>query len=152
MIYGPATFYKRNKLIEINGYDETYYFIEDRTTFFKWLIAGNKIYYLPKKTIKYRVNSNSITKINHDNNSVISDFTIKFGTVIFENFYKYFSIKEKIYYHIRYSYLNFFKRRNKMNFFIKIFRRSWYVLVQFGDKYNQNSLDRIYKEFIKNEL
>ncbi|UMB55470.1 glycosyltransferase [Lutibacter sp. A64] len=147
VLHGPATFYKRNKFLEMGGYDESYSFVEDRLTFFNWLKAGNKFYYLPKKTIKYRINDNSITNKNLVNNSYINDFFIKFRDLIYEKFYSYFTFKEKVYFHVRYKYYLFFKKDDNLNFFIKVFRRLWYFLVQKGEKENYNALNKFYKEY-----
>jgi glycosyltransferase involved in cell wall biosynthesis len=152
IIHGPATFYKRNKFLEIGGYDECYSFVEDRTTFFNWLLAGNKFYYLSKKTIKYRININSITNIKGADNLYINDFYVKFRDLIYERFYSYFTIKEKMYFHFSYKYFSFFKKDDRLNLFMKVFRRLWYFLVQNGEKENHYALNKYYKEYNKRKL
>ena len=148
MLYGPATFINRKAFVEFGGYDESYPFVEDRTTFFNWVLAGNKFHYLPKKTVNYRLNASSITKRDIQE-SGISDFTTKFRYLILDRFYKHFTLKEKMFFHIKYSYYKFFKDKTKISVFSKVFRRIWYYFVQIGDKAAYNSLNQIYKQYSK---
>ena len=152
IILAPTIFFNRKRFIENGGFDETYNYIEDITTLLNWLQAGNKIYYLPKKTIKYRFNVDSISNDKNKNASEISPYSLKLGKVLYERFYSYYTINQKIFYHIKYTYFKFFIAINNTNLFIKVLRRIWYFIVQMIDRYNYNSLNKIYNEYRKKML
>lgn len=72
----PGIFLKTDVIKENNYYNESYRWIEDYPFYLKVLKSGNKIYYLPSYTVKYRVHSKSITSnvsYNKKENSFVND-------------------------------------------------------------------------------
>lgn len=59
-INGPATFFYRNFLVKIGGFDETFQRCEDLPSWMMILSNNENIYYLDEETVKYRVHDSSI--------------------------------------------------------------------------------------------
>lgn len=57
----PTWFMRTDAIRSLGGYDEKYRYIDDNPLFMKALEKGLNTAYLPAKTVKYRVNSLSIT-------------------------------------------------------------------------------------------
>jgi glycosyltransferase involved in cell wall biosynthesis len=70
----PSFFMHRPTLHSINYFDEEFRFYDDLPVIFRILEKGIKIEYLDKKTVKYRIYENSLSRTS---NSVISDIRIK---------------------------------------------------------------------------
>lgn len=58
----PSAFIKKKSILEVGGFDERYKFIEDLPLWLKTTRNGEKIFFLNKITVYYRVDNNSITR------------------------------------------------------------------------------------------
>lgn len=63
---GPAYFYSRELFDEIGGYSEKYGCAEEWPFVYKIIMAGNRIYALNKKLVRYRVSPNSLCNSRDD--------------------------------------------------------------------------------------
>ena len=52
--YTPSSFFKKQLLTDVNGFDETINFVEDYPMWLKLTRASNKLYYFEKPTVGYR--------------------------------------------------------------------------------------------------
>ena len=63
---GPAYFYSRELYDEVGGYSEKYGCAEEWPFVYKIIMAGNRIYALNKKLVRYRVSPNSLCNSRDD--------------------------------------------------------------------------------------
>jgi len=152
VIYGATTFYRKEALKSIGGYDETYKFIEDWPTWYNWLKEGEKIYYLPKVTVKYREHSQSITNHKSSIDIDFSDFRSKVRSLIETRFLCHYTLKEIFFYKIEYSYYDYFKNNNSENLFKRIIQRAWYFLVQLSILQRDTYVDKRHSNYVKNNF
>ena len=52
--YTPSSFFKKQLLTDVNGFDESIKFVEDYPMWLKLTKAGNRLYYFEKPTVGYR--------------------------------------------------------------------------------------------------
>ena len=149
VLNAPSFFFKKREILKIGGYNETFKEMEDWSTFFDILKAKYKFYFLPIKTVKYRLHSNSISRIKDAQNYEFSNFALKTESMIKNNFYKYYTNKEKILFYLEYSYYKFYLKRKIINIMDKIIRRIWYYFVVLSLNERLKSLDKYYKKFNK---
>lgn len=147
-ITAPATFINRIELIKLGGFDESFTFIEDWTTWYRWSKNGNKFYFLPKKTVKYRVHKESVTNKLEENSSNVK-FEIKLDQVVRKFFYNNYTFKEKVLYNIRFKYYNYFFRKNNTKLFFKIYRRICYYAVELTLVQESRAINNIFSEYNK---
>jgi len=74
-VNAPGTLIQKDLLYEMGGFDERFH-LEDWPLWLKITKARNKIFYLNKSTVKYRVHSSSIS-INKNNSIIFGDFYLK---------------------------------------------------------------------------
>jgi glycosyltransferase involved in cell wall biosynthesis len=143
LIKAPTLFLNKLKLQNIGNFDESYPFLEDWTTYHNWLQKGYKIHYLPKKTIKYRVNNESIQNFKNELAS-FSVFTLKLEKVIKDNFLQYYTLKEKILFYLEYSYYRYYYEKRQLNLFEKSIQRIWYIFVGKSINNRKKVLDKYF--------
>jgi glycosyltransferase involved in cell wall biosynthesis len=62
LIAGPAYIIKKDLLAALDYYDERYRLLEDYPLFLKILERGNKVYFLDKVTVEYRLHENAVSQ------------------------------------------------------------------------------------------
>ena len=55
--YTPSSFFNREKLVELNGFDESNTLVEDYPMWLKLTSSGERLYYFHKATVGYRIHS-----------------------------------------------------------------------------------------------
>lgn len=85
-LHGSSSFIRRDKLLQIGGYDERFRFIEDYPLWLNLTKAGNKIYFHNNITVYYRLHNESVFS-SRDEKKIFSDFYLKVRE--FENEYIY---------------------------------------------------------------
>lgn len=146
----PSAFIKRIELIDLDGFDESFSFLEDWTTWYKWSKKGNKFYFLPKETVNYRIHEESITNRQVGNTSDVK-FEIKVDKVIRKFFYENYSLKEKVLYNLRFKYYEYFSKTNN-NLFFKIYRRICYFVVELTLVQKNRTINNIFSTYKKRNL
>lgn len=126
---GPAYFYSRELFDEIGGYSDKYGCAEEWPFVYKIIMAGNRIYTLNKKLVRYRVSPNSLCHTTDDmqwNKSVFVGmyrhfFDYPFKNLIKEGYYLIVLDKTLYYWGLKLQYnIGNKKVRNVVK---KIFRR-----------------------------
>lgn len=78
-ISAPGAIIQRKLLIELNGFDEDYFFIEDLPLWLKATKKGNKIYGMAKPVVYYRIHNSSVFGFtNMVNKKIVHDIYWKF--------------------------------------------------------------------------
>lgn len=77
-IPGPASFFDRQLLIDLNGFIEKYKMLEDYPLYLRILEKGYKIHFLPEITVYYRIHSKSVLR-KDINKKIITDLNISWN-------------------------------------------------------------------------
>lgn len=146
LINAPSTFLNRNEIIKIGGYSEEYRNMEDWPTYFNILKSEHKFYFLPTKTVKYRLHSNSISNKKDSEKYEFSNFYLKVEEIFKNEFLRYYTVKEKILFKLEYAYYKYYFNNKNLNFVDKIIRRCWYYFVEQSLKERKKALKVYYKK------
>lgn len=124
-VMAPSSFIEKDALRKIGGFDERIRNIEDYPFWIKATKAGYKLYYMPIRTVRYRIHSESINpnfssdKIHNELNQIFSLYqlpNISFGNFIFI-WHIFLNLKQ-----IKHSYFKFFKLLSPVWYYEKISR------------------------------
>lgn len=148
-IYTPIPaftfFFKKNAFQKINFFDETYTFLEDWTTFYNITLHGNKFYYLNKKTVYYRLQNNSITKIKIGQFPTFHKNIIK---VIDENFYNSYNFIDNFLFRCYKFYINKYQNETPKLQLAVILQRFLYISVILLEKRREATIPRLHKKLL----
>ncbi len=94
LIAGPTTFFKKELIVSLNYFNERYKLLEDYPFFLKMLIANNKIFFLDKITVEYRLHEKSVSFTNKK--KIYSDYYTDWYSFLISHNFKKLSIIYKI--------------------------------------------------------
>jgi alpha-1,3-rhamnosyltransferase len=114
---GPGLFYSKELFDSINGFDESYPFFEEWPFASRVLTSGNRIFFVNKYLLQYRIHSNSLS---HDelglNESVFRDVKKYIYQEKLIDLIRYGDILSAWDLHLRYSYLTCMYHSKKDSF------------------------------------
>jgi alpha-1,3-rhamnosyltransferase len=92
-----GVFIKRDLIIKVGGFNLKYRHLEDTPMWIRILKADKKFYFLNEYTVKYRLHNQSVSsKINYNNNQVISEFKLNVDQLIFDELFTYLNVMNKL--------------------------------------------------------
>ncbi len=106
-IHAASVFLQRELILELGGFMEEYKMLEDHPMWLKITENGEKFYYLPAYTVKYRLHSASI--FSHQNaESIFNNFYLKKRSFELEMIYPHLRWYEKLSYQHNFMVKRFF--------------------------------------------